>query len=94
MALVSFTLSEEGVGAFNDALMCVNKFADDVSLEVRNDKVRNSRSGVIQSQGTRLTPRLADSHSPQPHKVRVYILYLHRQPILFALCLPGQLTVS
>lgn len=39
MALVSFTLSEEGVGAFNDALMCVNKFADDVSLEVRKDKV-------------------------------------------------------
>lgn len=42
MALVSFTLSEEGVGAFNDALMCVNKFSDDVSLEVRKDKVRKS----------------------------------------------------
>ncbi|KAJ4424122.1 hypothetical protein N0V82_001170 [Gnomoniopsis sp. IMI 355080] len=39
MALVSFTLSEEGVGAFNDALMCVNKFSDDVSLEVRKDKL-------------------------------------------------------
>lgn len=43
MALVSFTLSEEGVGAFNDALMCVNKFSDDVSLEVRKDKVRTAR---------------------------------------------------
>lgn len=42
MALVSFTLSEEGVGAFNDALMCVNKFSDDVSIEVRKDKVRQS----------------------------------------------------
>lgn len=42
MALVSFTLSEEGVGAFNDALMCVNKFSDDVSLEVRKDQVRIS----------------------------------------------------
>jgi len=39
MALVSFTLSEEGVGAFNDALICVNKFSDDVCLEVRKDKV-------------------------------------------------------
>lgn len=39
MALVSFTLSEEGVGAFNDALICVNRFSDDVCLEVRKDKV-------------------------------------------------------
>ncbi|CAN8097306.1 unnamed protein product [Discula destructiva] len=39
MALVSFTLSEEGVGAFNDALICVNKFSDDVSLEARKDKL-------------------------------------------------------
>lgn len=41
MALVSFTLSEEGVGAFNDALMCIHKFSDDVSLEFRKDKVRH-----------------------------------------------------
>lgn len=46
MSLVSFTLSEEGVGAFNDALICVNKFSDDVSLEVRKDKVSVSRDNV------------------------------------------------
>lgn len=39
MALVSFTLSEEGVGAFNDALLCIHKFSDDVSLEIKKDKV-------------------------------------------------------
>lgn len=39
MALVNFTLSEEGVGAFNDALTCIHKFSDDVSLEVKKDKV-------------------------------------------------------
>lgn len=39
MTLVSFTLSEEGVGAFNDALVCIHKFSDDVSLEVKKDKV-------------------------------------------------------
>ena len=39
MAVVSFTLSEEGVTAFRDALTCLNKFSDDVSLEARKDKV-------------------------------------------------------
>ncbi|CAG7560384.1 unnamed protein product [Fusarium equiseti] len=37
MALLSFTLSEEGVAAFRDALICLNKFSDDVSLEARKD---------------------------------------------------------
>lgn len=39
MALLSFTLSEEGVSAFRDALICLNKFSDDVSLEARKDSV-------------------------------------------------------
>ncbi|KAF5020363.1 hypothetical protein F66182_7612 [Fusarium sp. NRRL 66182] len=37
MALLNFTLSEEGVAAFRDALICLNKFSDDVSLEARKD---------------------------------------------------------
>lgn len=39
MALVNFTLSEDGVSAFNDALVCIHKFSDDVSLEIKKDKV-------------------------------------------------------
>lgn len=39
MALVDFTLSEDGVSAFNDALVCIHKFSDDVSLEIKKDKV-------------------------------------------------------
>lgn len=39
MALVNFTLSEEGVGAFNDALVCIHKFSDDVCLEIKKDNV-------------------------------------------------------
>lgn len=39
MAVLAFTLSEEGVGAFRDALICLNKFSDDVSLEARRDSV-------------------------------------------------------
>ena len=39
MAVVSFTLSEEGVTAFRDALICLSKFSDDVSIEARKDVV-------------------------------------------------------
>ena len=39
MAILSFTLSEEGVAAFRDALICLNKFSDDVFLEAKPDSV-------------------------------------------------------
>lgn len=39
MAVLNFTLSEEGVGAFRDALICLSKFSDDVSFEARKDSV-------------------------------------------------------
>lgn len=39
MALLNFTLSEEGVSTFRDALVCLTKFSDDVSLEARKDSV-------------------------------------------------------
>lgn len=39
MAILSFTLSEEGVSTFRDALICLNKFSDDLSLEARKDSV-------------------------------------------------------
>jgi cell cycle checkpoint control protein RAD9A len=39
MTVLSFTLSDEGVNAFRDALICLNKFSDDVSLEARKDSV-------------------------------------------------------
>lgn len=41
MAILSFTLSEEGVSTFRDALICLNKFSDEVSLEARKDSVRS-----------------------------------------------------
>ncbi|KAJ9151850.1 DNA repair protein rad9 [Pleurostoma richardsiae] len=39
MAVVNFTLSEEGVAVLHDALVCIQKFSDDVSLEVRKEKL-------------------------------------------------------
>lgn len=39
MAVLTFTLSDDGVAAFRDALICLNKFSDDVSVEARKDSV-------------------------------------------------------
>ena len=39
MAVVRFTLSEEGVTAFQNVLTCIMKFSDDVFLEARRDRV-------------------------------------------------------
>ena len=38
MAILSFTLSEEGVAVFHDALSCLVKFSEDVCLEAFKDK--------------------------------------------------------
>lgn len=47
MAVLNFTLSEEGVSAFRDALICLNKFSEDVSLEARKDHVRSVWSALL-----------------------------------------------
>ncbi|GJC96044.1 DNA repair protein rad9 [Colletotrichum higginsianum] len=39
MAILNFTLSEDGVAALRDVLTCMNKFSDDVSLEAKKDKL-------------------------------------------------------
>ena len=39
MAILNFSLNEEGVASLRDALICLNKFSDDVSLEARKDSV-------------------------------------------------------
>ncbi|KAI1143650.1 Rad9-domain-containing protein [Hypoxylon sp. FL0543] len=39
MAVLNFTLSEEGVNVLRDALACLGKFSDEVSLEATKDKL-------------------------------------------------------
>lgn len=94
MALVSFTLSEDGVGAFNDALVCIHKFSDDVSLEIKKDKVGSPRHGPDRSctwaqNFTRLLTqnlnRAAGPHRAQPHQVCLRILHLRRQQVLLTI---------
>lgn len=46
MPLLRFTLSEDGVGALRDALACLSKFSEEVSLEATKDKVCATRKTV------------------------------------------------
>ncbi|KAI8626099.1 Rad9-domain-containing protein [Xylariaceae sp. FL1651] len=39
MAIVRFTLSEDGVNVLRDALACLGKFSDEVSLEAKKDRL-------------------------------------------------------
>ncbi|KAI0805207.1 Rad9-domain-containing protein [Xylaria sp. FL0064] len=39
MAVVKFTLSEDGVSVLRDALACLGKFSDEVSLEAKRDRL-------------------------------------------------------
>lgn len=39
MAVLSFTLSEEGVAVLHDALVCIVKFSEDVCLEAKKERV-------------------------------------------------------
>ncbi|KAI1777990.1 Rad9-domain-containing protein [Hypoxylon cercidicola] len=39
MAVLNFTLSEEGVNALRDGLACLGKFSDDVTLEAKQDRL-------------------------------------------------------
>ena len=41
--VVHFSLSEEGVTALREALTCLSKFSDEVSLEAKRDRVRVQR---------------------------------------------------
>ena len=45
MSVVDFTLSEDGVLAFQNALTCIMKFSDDVFLDARRDKVSTAHDG-------------------------------------------------
>jgi len=47
MGIVSFTLSEDGVSAFQNALTCIMKFSDDVFLEARRDKASTVHPRIL-----------------------------------------------
>ncbi|CAK7203923.1 hypothetical protein SEUCBS139899_006673 [Sporothrix eucalyptigena] len=55
MVIVSFTLTDEGVASFQNALACILKFSEDVSLDARRDRallsIFRSRAGGDASRG-------------------------------------------
>jgi hypothetical protein len=44
MAILNFTLSPEALGKLHDALVCLGKFSEAVSLEASHDKVSGSET--------------------------------------------------
>lgn len=40
MAVLNFTLTPEALGKLHDALVCLGKFSEAVSIEAKHDKVR------------------------------------------------------
>ncbi|KAK3399320.1 Rad9-domain-containing protein [Sordaria brevicollis] len=49
MVILNFTLSEEGVSVFHDALACMFKFSDDVCFEARKDKLTLTTLNISKS---------------------------------------------
>lgn len=49
MSVLTLTLSEEGVAVFRDALICLNKFSDDVFLEAKREQVSSCLLGLHSS---------------------------------------------
>lgn len=47
MAVLKFTLNEEGVNVLREALTCLGKFSDEVALEAKKDRVCVDTSDLI-----------------------------------------------
>lgn len=48
MHTLAFTLSSEGVVRVHDAVVCLSKFSESVSLEARHDKVNASFTHLVE----------------------------------------------
>jgi cell cycle checkpoint control protein RAD9A len=44
MAVLTFTLNPEALSKLHDALVCLGKFSEAVSIEASHDRVRNSQN--------------------------------------------------
>ncbi|ROT42064.1 hypothetical protein SODALDRAFT_6309 [Sodiomyces alkalinus F11] len=83
MAVLNLTLSEDAVVALRDALICLNKFSDDVSLEAQKDKLiltalNSSKSAYacFSFSATRFCSRYHFEGSSQNHEKFYCTLYI------------------
>lgn len=80
--VVHFSLSEEGVTALREALTCLSKFSDEVSLEAKRDRVRVLRlvmPPLVHLLTTLSSARLYSSQLVQVGLCEFLLLY---QPLL------------
>lgn len=83
MAVLQFTLSEDGVSVLRDALACLGKFSDEVSLEAKRDRVRVELfAAIIYRLLRRTLPLTAGFDGPQHIQVGVCLRRLRHEPLL------------
>jgi hypothetical protein len=85
MAVVKFTLSEEGVSVLRDALACLGKFSDEVSLEAKRDRVRSDSLHILCHCHPLLKHSLlvkAGFHGLEYVQVGIRLLRLRHEPFL------------
>lgn len=94
MAILTFTLSEEGVTAFRDALNCLSKFSEDVSIEARKDSVSNRLLKLSLRRYQLLIRRVVLPIHNEHIKVSLRELPVCDQPVFWTLPVPSHRTVS
>jgi hypothetical protein len=63
MAILSFTLSPDAISKLHDALVCLGKFSEAVSIEASSDRVRGSL--LTTNINTDHSHGIVSSNSPQ-----------------------------
>jgi len=87
MAILNFTLNPEALGKLHDALVCLGKFSEAVSIEAHHDKVRQSHSNSQKVWG--LIQMLASFDSAQLLEVSIRIIYSGREQVLLQVSVQG-----
>lgn len=79
MPLLSAVLAPEAVGKLHDAILCLSKFSESVSIEAQHNKVRWTRPSMMFH--SILTLGIAGAERVELLQVRLRVIYLG-QPVL------------
>lgn len=83
MVALNFTLQPEALAALHDALVCLGKFSESVSIEARRDRVGFMPHFSGRSSAITFSP--AFSHSSQLVQIRLRLFRPRRFQVLFIL---------
>ena len=87
MAILNFTLSPEALSKLHDALVCLGKFSESVSIEAVYDKVCHAMPLLYKLFLLMATPARPDSS--QFLQIRICFIYLGRKQVLLQVPVQG-----